>query len=403
MKKTLLIAALTMMSASAFASKARLSALGASGTNGVGARTVASDFNSVFEAPHKMWEVGDLATIEFGGTGVTYAGTTTVATNNAEGGFLRSHNNSKWGAYVGRQSPSLLYMLQGGRINNGAAAGTFTLTDAGYQRLENPVNLLYGVKIGDLEWGFNLYYASSERKSGALANKKEGTGISAGVRADRWNADLVVGLGSKVESNSTAQPNEEFKGTTSFKVGGEYAVNDDLLTYASVTNFGGKFTNNTNVETLDLDHMALELGVESKIKSDVVHFFYGAALQSITEKNKATTTAIEKVEITRLPLYFGFEADATSWLVLRASLRQNFLLNSVKASTATTGDANNDDSTVAALGAGFKFGKLLVDGVLSAGTSGNLNFNNGSSQGTPATGDIDSGNFMSQVSATYMF
>lgn len=397
MKKTLLIAALTMMSASAFASKARLTALGASGINGVGARTTASDFTSVFDTPHKLWEVGDQALIEFGGTGVTYdpaTGAGTAITQNAEGGFLRSHNNTKWGAYVGRQSSSIQYMLAGGRV--ATAAGTTSFTDASLGRLENPLNLMYGVKIGDLEWGFNVYYAASEHKTGttASANKKEAMGVSAGVRADRWNADIVVGLGAKVESNATATPNEEFKGTTSVKVGGEYAVNDDLLAYASAQNFGGKFTNNTNVETLDLDHMGLELGVESKIKSDVVHFFYGAALQNITEKNKANAAGIEKVEIMRLPLYFGFEADATSWLVLRASLRQNFLLNSVKASTAANSDANNDDSTVAALGAGFKFGKLLVDGSLSAGTTGNLNFNDG-------TGG--SGNFMSQVAATYMF
>lgn len=393
MKKTLLIAALTMMSASAFASKARLSALGASGVNGVGARTVASDFSSVFEAPHKMWEVGDQALIEFGGTGVTYdaAGLGTATAQNAEGGFLRSHNNTKWGAYVGRQSSSIQYMLAGGRL--GAVAGTTALTDTSLRRLENPVNLLYGVKIGDLEWGFNAYYAASERKTGTSANKKEAMGVSAGVRADRWNADLVVGLGAKVEDNG-ANPNQEFKGTTSVKIGGEYAVNDDLLTYASAQNFGGKLTNSANVESLDMDHMGFELGAESKIKSDVVHFFYGAALQSITEKNKANAAPVEKVEVLRLPLYFGFEADATSWLVLRASLRQNFLLNSVKASTAANSDANNDDSTVAALGAGFKFGKLLVDGSLSAGTTGNLNFNDG-------TGG--SGNFMSQVAATYMF
>ena len=240
--------------------------------------------------------------------------------------------------------------------------------------------------------GFNAYYAASERKTGTSANKKEAMGVSAGVRADRWNADLVVGLGAKVEDNG-ANPNQEFKGTTSVKIGGEYAVNDDLLTYASAQNFGGKLTNSANVESLDMDHMGFELGAESKIKSDVVHFFYGAALQSITEKNKANAAPVEKVEVLRLPLYFGFEADATSWLVLRASLRQNFLLNSVKVSTAANSDANNDDSTTAALGAGFKFGKLLVDGSMSAGTTGNLNFNDGNGANS----------FMSQVAATYMF
>lgn len=389
MKKTLLIAALTMMSASAFASKARLIGLGGL------ARTTASDVQSIFEQPHKMWEVGDLATIEFGPTGTTYDATgaaTDVArgANNAEGGFLRSHNNSKWGAYIGHQSDSLLYMLAGGSV------GTATSANEGLRRLENPINLWYGIKAGDLEWGFNLFYANSEVKSGADMNKKNAMGVSAGVRADRWNADLVVGLGAKIEDTS-AGSDEEFKGSTSVRLQGEYAVNDDLLTYAQLTNFGGKHTTAANVENMDLDHMNIQLGVESKIKSDVVHFFYGAMLQNATEKNKVTGATVEKVEQTLLPLYFGFEADAASWLVLRASLRQNFLLNQTKVSTAASSDANDIDSTVASLGAGFKFGKLLVDGVMSTGTTGNLNFNDGT------TGAGASGNFMSTVSATYMF
>jgi hypothetical protein len=389
MKKTLLIAALTLTSVSAFASKARVMSLGM-------AKSTASDVQQVFEQPHKMWEVGDLATIEFGGTGTSYDATgasTDIARggNNAEGGFLRSHNNTKWGAYIGHQSDSLLYMLAGGSV------GVATTAGEGLRRLENPVNLWYGIKAGDLEYGFNLFYAASETKSGADMTKKSAMGVSAGVRADRWNADLVVGLGAKLEDTNTGS-DEEFKGTTSVRLQGEYAVNDDLLTYGSLTNFGGKHTTAANVENLDLDHMALELGVESKIKSDVVHFFYGAALQNRTEKNKVTGAAVEKVEQMLLPLYFGFEADAASWLVLRASLKQNFLLNSTKVSTAASSEANDIDSTVASLGAGFKFGKLVVDGVLSTGTSGNLNFNDGTS--TVAT---SSGNFMSLVSATYMF
>ena len=394
MKKTLLIAALTMMSASAFASKARVTALGGL------ARTTASDVQSIFEQPHKMWEVGDLATIEFGPTGAAYPGPTGTAVTesargaaNAEGGFLRSHNNTKWGAYIGHQSDSLLYMLAGGQ------AGVATTAGEGLRRLENPINLWYGIKAGDLEWGFNLFYANSETKSSVATSntKKNAMGVSAGVRADRWNADLVVGLGAKVEDTDTGN-DEEFKGSTSVRLQGEYAVNDDLLAYAQVTNFGGKHTTTAGVEDMDLDHMNIQLGVESKIKSDVVHFFYGAMLQSATEKNKTTGATVEKVEATLLPLYFGFEADAASWLVLRASLKQNFLLNSVKVSTAASSEANDQDSTVASLGAGFKFGKLLVDGVMSAGTTGNLNFNNGTT--TAAT---DSGNFMSTVSATYMF
>jgi hypothetical protein len=381
MKKTLLIAALTLTSVSAFASKARVTALGL-------ARTTATDIQEVFERPSQMWDLSDQVTIEFGGIGTTYdktSGVATANTPNAEGGFIRSHNNTKWGAYIGHQSTSLKHMLEGATV--GKALGT---TDE-LRRLENPLNLWYGMKTGDLELGFNLFYAASERKAGAGAttNKKSATGVSFGAKADRWSADAVVGLGAKVEDTTTGA-NTEFKSTASFKIDTQYAVNDDISVYGILTNFGGK-TTNAGVEDSDLEHMRLQLGVESKIKSDVAHFFYGAQLDNGTEKNKATNANPEKVEFMLLPLYFGFEVDAASWLVVRANLKQNVLLNSVKLSSATAaldGD-NNVDSTSAGLGAGLKFGKLLVDGTMAAGTSGRLG--------------SDGANFMSNLSATYMF
>ena len=70
----------------------------------------------------------------------------------------------------------------------------------------------------------------------------------------------------------------------------------------------------------------------------------------------------------------GLEADATSWFVLRTSLTQNVLLATTKISPpAGAADTNVDaNSTVAALGGGFKFGKLMLDFAAKAGTSGSL-------------------------------
>ncbi|MFN7728418.1 MAG: hypothetical protein ACK5P7_04620, partial [Bdellovibrio sp.] len=361
------------------------------------ARTTATDIQEVFERPSQMWDLSDQVTIEFGGTGTTYDPTATTSfranTNavNAEGGFIRSHNNTKWGAYVGHQSTSLNYMLSGATVGVALTptAAAAPNSNSEFRRLENPLNLWYGMKTGDLELGFNLFYASSERKAGFDQNKKSAYGVSFGAKADRWSADAVVGLGAKVEDTSTGA-NSDFKSTASFKIDTQYAVNDDISVYGILTNFGGK-TTNAGVEVSDLEHMRLQLGVESKIKSDVAHFFYGAQLDNGTEKNKATNANPEKVEFMVMPLYFGFEVDAASWLVVRANLRQNVLLNSVKQSSATAaldGD-NNVDSTSAGLGAGLKFGKLLVDGTMAAGTSGRLG--------------SDGANFMSNLSATYMF
>ena len=365
MKNALLIAALTMVSASAFASKARLGALG-------GSKTVASDIQQVFEEPSRMWDLADQATFEFGGTGTAYslAGTATNSTPNAEGGFIRSHENTKWGAYVGHQSPSLVLLLSG-------AGGLGTaMSNASLLRTENPLNLWYGTKVGDLNYGFNLYYASSERKTGANMNKKAAYGLSGGVQGDKWMANLVLGLGAKIENNTAgAHEDEEFKSDSSMKLLGEYAINDVLLGYAGFTMFGGTRQDGAagaGKEAAKFDVQQISLGVESKIKSDTAHFFYGARIENATAKNKTDSVPVQKIEMLTMPVYFGLEADATSWLVLRTTLTQNVLLSSTKVTTAASSDADNVDSTVAASGLGFKFGKLMMDASMTAGTTGTL-------------------------------
>lgn len=364
-----MVAALISMSAPAMASKARSSALG-------GSHTVATDVQYIFENPQKMWDLGDLATFEFGGTGTTYALGTGAATAsasttaNAEGGFLRSSGSSKWGAYVGHQSSGYMYMTTV-TTNLGVAVGQHL------QRMENPLNVFYGFKAGDMNVGFNAYYASSEHKTGTTTaehNKKSAMGVAAGMGNDKWNAGLVLGLAAKAEETEGTNP-EVFKAGMNAKLAAEFALNEEMVAFGSVTNLAGKH-NATGSATDDLDFEALQLevGVESKVKSDMVHFFYGAAIQNSTAKNKVTGASLEKVEKMIMPVYFGLEADAASWLVLRSSLKQNVLLASTKfSSTTTTSDgSNSDDSTEATVGAGLKFGKLMFDGTLSAQTAGKL-------------------------------
>jgi hypothetical protein len=77
-------------------------------------------------------------------------------------------------------------------------------------------------------------------------------------------------------------------------------------------------------------------------------------------------------------------------MTLRGSLTQNLgLLSSSKPDGASAGAVA--DSTVTALGAGFKVGKATIDTIISTGNSGNFGFDGGS-------GDI-----FGQASVTYNF
>ena len=68
------------------------------------------------------------------------------------------------------------------------------------------------------------------------------------------------------------------------------------------------------------------------------------------------------------PLTLGFEADATSWLVLRGSVSQNVLINKTETKGVSKGTQANQTSVNA--GATLNFGKLKVDGSIgnAAGT-----------------------------------
>lgn len=387
MKKLLMIAALISMSAPALASKARSAAIGMS-------RTTSTNVQQLFEQPSKMFEVGDLVTIEYGKTGTTYdtdvltAGTGAYSATNsthAEGGFFRSHNNAKYGVYFGHQTESFMYLASGGRVGKGLTVDTTApVTGSNLRQLENPFNVFYGMKGAALNWGFNLYYADSENEAPTMGNKKSAMGVSFGASADKWNANAVVGLGAKVESNTSGTDQEEFKATSNFKVAGEYMINDNMVGYGHLIQLGGKHTTAAGTEDSDLTVSEMSVGVESKVKSDTVHFFYGASLANTTEKNGVTGGS--KAEALLMPVYFGAELDAASWLVLRSSLKQNVLLDTVKIS-GTSDTKFRNDSTVATLGAGLKFGKLSLDGTLAAGTSGTLSA-------------VD---FLTQTSMTYMF
>ena len=96
-------------------------------------------------------------------------------------------------------------------------------------------------------------------------------------------------------------------------------------------------------------------------------------------------------EQTHLPFIIGVEADAASWLTLRASAKQNVILGSSKVNQGDSTTIKNN--TTVALGAGLKFNKFTLDSTLAAG----------SVPATAGNGSIDANNLMANASLTYMF
>ena len=165
---------------------------------------------------------------------------------------------------------------------------------------------------------------------------------------------------------------------------------DDAEVYASYVSAAGKLspTGGTEVKGSVSEMM---VGYERKMKSDSSHFFYGANYNMTTAKNDRSTFDT-KVESTTLPVYFGIEAEAASWLTLRGQVSKAVLIDTVKI-TEGTGGLNGDAKAAGAgtanvaFGGSWKFNKSAIDFAFT-GTS---------------TGGLGLGTFGSNASYTYSF
>jgi hypothetical protein len=179
-------------------------------------------------------------------------------------------------------------------------------------------------------------------------------------------------------------PNVDFKGKTAFGINGTYTM--ETLTFSGLVGMNGGKDDNNGV---DMDIMHYNVGVVNSHKAEGADFFYGVNYDMYSLKNKAAA-GDKKYEGSQLPVFAGIEADATSWMVLRASVAQNFLLGSVKNEFTGTGDADTvGNNTTVAAGVGLKFNKLQVDGTLKAANSN--------------TAALDGNNMLANASVTYLF
>jgi hypothetical protein len=404
MTKILVIAALTVMSASAYASKSRVSALN-------GSYTAKTDVQNIFTNPAKMHEFGELATIEYGATALG-------SSPNAEGGFIKAMGDAKLGFYLGRQDSYLTDMNSRAfgafgtttvyTVNNGATAtngdnlttsSNYTVFNASKTNQTNPFDLLYSAKMNDLTWAASLYYSNSKIEN---LYKSNATILSAGVVASGWNAYLTFGLGAKDEADGStlyassaslanatvAYTDWSIKSDAYQLLGGEYD-------YGSVKFFGSYLVNNgkmeykqgtkaaagSTVSSFTVKKNVITLGAEDKMGADAAHFFYGAAYVMTTSSTDGGVTANPELKMVSsdLPFWMGVEADVNSWMTLRTSLKQTVLLGNSKQDYYVAPDTKSyktepaAHNTTAALGAGFKIGKAMLDMTLAAGTNGQVN------------------------------
>ncbi|MCM2354673.1 MAG: hypothetical protein NDI63_13730 [Pseudobdellovibrio sp.] len=366
--KSLLTLAIVLASTSAFATRARVTALGNA------AHLV--DDSTTYSKPATIFSLSDSLTIESGKTDLV-PGTDASTALGAEALMIRSAGDAKWALSLGHDDERTFAQRAEADANN---AGIAIIGQ------QNPLEVSYGMKNGDMAWAGTLVYSNFNNK---VTEVKESTmGLKFGAATSTWDATVDLGLADKWEAGGAV--NDEFKGKSNVAVRGGFWVASDMYAYADVA-MGGYEVTDAGAVVSEVKTTDITVGAVNTMKSEGNEFFWGAGLASSQSKDsKATGAAIEKASSLMLPLIIGVEANAASWLTLRGSVTQNVLIQNEKeeTTTATTTETSpGTNSTTFAAGAGLKLGKLALDGSILA--------NN--------TQTVNSANLLGTVGLTYAF
>jgi hypothetical protein len=382
--KKLLVVAVALASVNAFATRARTSSLGNS--------VHLIDTNTVYTNPADMFFVGgDYVDLEAGNTNVTpnnVAPTATLGGNDAEGMVVRSMGDAKMGLAIGHDSSLGLQVR--------ALAATLFPTARNYYQ-QNPIELSYGMKAGDLAWAGTLIYSNGVNK--VAPNEKENTlGARLGMRSGNIDASLGIGLANNYQNDTDGK----FTGTLGLSANAGMWM-DTVYLHAKVQTAGYKVENAAGTEVSKVTGNIIQIDAIDSRKKDGNEFFYGAGLMSYMQKDDDAAGATpSKITNLTLPVVIGIEQKANSWLTLRGSVTQSVLLNNTKTETvaATTAEGSpGANNTSVAIGAGLNFDKVTIDGTLRGlTTSSNLTPGGGT-----ANQQLDGNTLFGQVGLTYMF
>ena len=371
--KKILVLLLALSSVNAFATKARMKALSSS--------FHLTDTQTIYTSPYHLFALKDFVAVESGST------VATTVDNGTEGSVLYSINdNSRLFVALGHKDEAVQY--QRTFLNKvGTAPAPAFMTQ------QNPIELMYGMKMDSGNYGVGLFY--SQYKDKVADNNESSAGLRLGAAHGDFKWKINLGLTNKVQNTTDGT----FKGGPFTNVALRY--NMDTLRYG--LDYVGWDAKRENVAGTEIDsHTYQDIKfqlVDTKVK-DGDEFFYGFALDQSDIKNKLTDKKLTRLA---LPVWVGLETQANEWLTLRASIKQTVLLAQSKDENgytagsadgtygAVTDLAAEPNNTVAAFGAGVHWKQVSVDGTLSGLT------------GATANQKIDATNLLAQVGLTYNY
>ena len=406
MKKILGLALLaTVFTTSAFASVARLEALG---EDQFGSQYI-NDNRNMFLNAAAINDHFDFATFEWGDTTKVQNTEVSSATNGqkSQGGIFRKIGDMVYGVYFGADSNTASSLRAAGLVSSG---GNVAPTLATLVQNENTLDLFIGGE-NSWKWGVKVSHASGNSQqsgtapvTGAAYQDYDKSGTLIGLGAESGNNSIYanVGVGNefKVRSTLITGGKYHFKGQIGYQVGYIRSLGEGAKAFVE---YQQQDAEEEAISTLDETQEAQKLiigwGKTSKL-NDTFTAFYKAVYTSENQKNRGFVSSTEDLEESFLRATFGFEIMVKEWLTLRGSIGNNLMGETTYTDDTRTTTAKKSktiaDSTEVNLGATLAFGDFGIDGLIG---------NDADGKGTPGddNGQIRTDSLMSRVSMTYKF
>lgn len=447
MKHLLLSLMLGLFASNAYATQARLIALGMDELDDEGSYYI-KDSRNIFLNSAYINDFADRVILEWGSFGTRPLATSTGATveqdntPKGQGGFLKKSGDFVWGAYYGNESNTSSFLrIAGSGVASvtGSAAASSTTSGLLYTS-DNQIDLFFGGDLGTLQWGSNVVYTRGEDET--KRSKDSGSAVRLGLKAgDTWDFHVNLSTSNKSERTGdvavggltalgwTAQTNikDEFDGKFGIHVGGSYNLERFGRVFGYYKTFSWEQTDNYNYTgaatvvsgsaTLNGQEVGKQGTSDGKFTTIMLGWgkaeevgtgstiFYSVQAKKI-DVNLELTREVEVNNFT-IPVIFGYEAQANSWLTLRGSITHNLwgkkdnknfnyanpVARSLVASVyGAEGKGTITDSTTVVAGASLTFGDLVLDGMI--GTS---------AASSKTDGKLNLDELMSTVGMTYMF
>lgn len=384
MKRQLTVAlGLAVIATPAFATKARLEALG---EDNFGSYYI-NDNRNIFLNPARINENKDFVTYEFGSAGSSVAAQDSAAAPRAGGGFAKSHGNMVYGLHFGDSSPTtgLVRSLTG---------------NANELQERQPWDLFIGGDAG-MKWGASFTYENFDGGSAAAGTRylSQGMKVRGGVLMGDLEAFAHISMGNKAQDYT----GNKVEGDLGLLIGAGYMMNNYKL-FADYTKTDVEYDNaGAASEDFKFSRIRVGAGRQERLNDRATIFAKAFVSQTMTEDD-GTGSAAPSSEVTTytLPLSVGLEYAATSWLDLRASVLHNIWSQQEVDPNAGSKSSGHVANTSVRAGASLKFGEFSVDGLIATNDAGNGAGAN-TDGSTDDAGVLRADSLMTRVSMIYRF